>query len=499
MLTKIKSAVKNSAIYSIGSISTKIIGLILLPIYTKHLTVSDYGILGIIEVSTQLLISVFGLALYQAFFRWYWDKEYKHKQKSMFFTSTIFLVFISILMYLGFYSFSEKFSVLLFDKTAYSYLLKIMVVSAGLQIVAQMPSTLMRLQERPILYSATNIVKLIITLILTIYFIVFLKKNVEGIYEAQVIGLLVYFLTLSKYIWKNIRIKLETKILKGMLTFSLPLIFASISGVIFSIADRYCLKFLGNLSEVGIYSLGFKIANTIKVFVITSVQLAISPIIFKMMDAPNNKRFYSKIMTYFTFGVMICVLGMSFFGKEIIKFLAQNKDYWEAYKVIPIISFALLFGMLKDTSMMGLNIAKKTKIIAITMTIMSVFNIALNIVLIPHFQSIGAAIATLISQAIFFIAIFKIAQKYYYIPYEISKIIKMIILGVILFGLSLLINNFSLIFRVLLKLSMIGAFPLILYCWNFYEKIEILRLKQSWHKWKNPGKWKENISKNKVH
>lgn len=499
MLKNIKSAVKNSAIYSIGNISTKIIGLILLPLYTKHLTVSDYGILGIIEVSTQLLISVFGLALYQAFFRWYWDKEYKHKQKSMFFTSTIFLVFISILMYLGFYSFSEKFSVLLFDKTAYSYLLKIMVVSAGLQIVAQMPSTLMRLQERPILYSATNIVKLIITLILTIYFIVFLKKNVEGIYEAQVIGLLVYFLTLSKYIWKNIRIKLETKILKGMLTFSLPLIFASISGVIFSIADRYCLKFLGNLSEVGIYSLGFKIANTIKVFVITSVQLAISPIIFKMMDAPNNKRFYSKIMTYFTFGVMICVLGMSFFGKEIIKFLAQNKDYWEAYKVIPIISFALLFGMLKDTSMMGLNIAKKTKIIAITMTIMSVFNIALNIVLIPHFQSIGAAIATLISQAIFFIAIFKIAQKYYYIPYEISKIIKMIILGVILFGLSLLINNFSLIFRVLLKLSMIGAFPLILYCWNFYEKIEILRLKQSWHKWKNPGKWKENISKNKVH
>lgn len=499
MLTNIKSAVKNSAIYGIGNISTKIIGLILLPLYTKHLTVSDYGILGIIEVSTQLLIAVFGLTLYQAFFRWYWDKEYKDKQKSIFFTSIIFLVFISILMYLGSYSFSEKFSVLLFDKTAYSYLLKIMVVSAGLQIIAQMPSTLMRLQEKPILYSVTNIVKLIVTLFLTIYFIVFLGKNMEGIYEAQIIGFLVYVLILSKYIWKNIKIKFEAKILIGMLGYSFPLIFASISGVILSIADRYCLKFLGDLSEVGIYSLGYKIANTIKVFVITSVQLAISPIIFKMVDAPNNKRFYSKIMTYFTFGVMICVLGMSFFGKEIIKFLAQNKDYWGAYKVIPIISFALLFGMLKDTSMMGLTIAKKTNIIAIIMIIISILNIILNIVLIPYFQSIGAAIATLISQIVFFIVVYRYSQNYYFIPYEISKIIKMIILGVTLFGLSLLINNFSLIFRVLLKLSMIGAFPLILYFWNFYEKIEILRLKQSWHKWKNPGKWKENISKNKVH
>ena len=495
MLNNIKSTIKNSVIYSIGNISTKIIGLILLPLYAKHLTISDYGILGIIEVSTQLLITVFGLSLYQAFFRWYWDKEFIDKQKSIFFTSMFFLVLISILIYLGFNSFTDKFSILLFGKIDYSYLLKIMVISAGLQIIAIMPLTLMRLQEKPILYSSTNIIKLIVSFAFTIYFIVSLNRKVEGIYEAQIISYFVFFVISSKYIWKNIKYKFEVKILKEMLSFSLPLVFASISGTILSIADRYCLKFLGNLSEVGIYSLGFKMANTIKVFVVASVNLAISPIIFKMIDKPDNKRFYSKIMTYFTFVVMICILGISFFGKEIIKFLARNRDYWDAYKVIPIISFAILFGMLKDTSLIGINIMKKTKILAIIIFLMSITNIVLNIIFIPYFQSIGAAFATLITQFIFFLIVYKYSQKYYHISFEIQKIIKMIGIGIALFGISLLINELNLFFRIILKTSLLLSFPIILYFLNFYEEIELLRLKQGWIKWRNPGKWKDNLKR----
>lgn len=500
MINNIKSAGKNSLIYGLGNLSTKLVGFILLPLYTKNLTVSDYGILSILEITSQFIISIFGLSLYQAFNRWYWDKKYRNRQKSIFFTTFISLFFISGFMIFILSCFSNNLSMLLFGKTDFSYVIKIMITTSGLQIISVLPKTLMKLQEKSIFYSFSNLIRFIVNLLFTVYFVAFLKKNVEGIYLAQLIGTIIFFAILSRYIIKNFKFKVELTVLKEMFLYSFPLMFASLSGIVLSVADRFCLNYLGGLSDVGEYSLGFKIANTIKVLVITSVQLAINPMIYKMIGQKGNKRFYSKIMTYFCFGVMIFVLGLSVFGKEVIKVLASsNKNYWEAYKVIPIISFAILFGMLKDTSLIGLNIAKKTRIIAITMTIISVFNIALNIVLIPHFQSIGAAIATLISQAIFFIAIFKIAQKYYYIPYEISKIIKMIILGFILFGLSLLINNFSLVFRVLLKLSIIGTFPIILYFWNFYEDIELLRLKQSWHKWKNPGKWKENISKNKVH
>lgn len=490
MLTNLKSTVKNSIIYSLGNITTKIIGLVLLPIYTKHLTVSDYGILGIVEITSQLIIAVFGLSLYQAFNRWYWDKEFQNKQKSIFFTSLVFLFFITIIMFICFYSFSEKISFLLFDSFEYKYLFNLMMISAVLQIFVMMISALMRIQVKSTLYTCTNIIKLIITLITTIYFIVYLKKNVEGIYEAQIIGFTLYILMLVKYVLNNIKIEFELKILMGMLTFSFPLMLASIAGVLLTIADRFCLRFLEDLSAVGSYSLGYKISDTIKIFVIRSGQMAISPVIYKLMNAPHNKRFYAKIMTYFTYVVMICVVGMSLFGKEVIKFLVKNHDFWDAYKIIPIISFALLFGMLKDTAMIGINILKKTKILASVIFIMSVVNIVLNIILIPFLHSMGAAIATLITQLVFFIVIYKYSQKFYYIPFEIIKIVKMILVGITLIVVSLFVEESSLLIRIVIKLVLIIAFPIILYFLNFYEDIELLRIKQSWQKWRNPAKWK---------
>jgi len=493
MLKNIKSVLKNSLIYSIGNISSKIIGLILLPLYAKKLTISEYGILGILEVSSQFLISIFGLALYQAFFRWYWDKNFIDKQKSIFFTTIFFLTGLSLILYLGFSSLSSKVSILLFDTINYSYLFKLMLISSGLQIITQMPSTLLRLQEKPILFTTSNIIKLVISFILTIYLIIFLKRRIEGIYEAQIIGFLVYFIILSKFIWKNIKFRLEVKILKGMLSFSLPLMLASISGTILSIADRYCLKFLCNFSNVGIYSLGFKIANTIKFLVVIPVNLAVTPIIFKMIGKPGNRRFYSKIMTYFTFGVMIFVLGMSFYGKEVIKFLARNKDYWDAYKVIPFISFSILFGMMKDVSLIGINIMKRTKILAIIMFLMSIINIIFNIILIPYLRSFGAAFATLITQFLFFLIVYRFSQKYYRIPYEISKITKMIVTCIILYLITFLINDLSLFVRLTVKTIMIISYPFILYLLKFYEDIELLRIKQGWQKWSKPANLKENI------
>ena len=490
MLKTVKSIVKNSAIYGIGNISSKLVGFILIPLYTKHLTVYDYGILSIIEITLQLLVSVIGLKVYSALLRWYWDKNYLRQQKSMFFTAFFFVLLITVSIILGSAVFTDKIAYLLFGETKYSDLILLMLLSAGLQINIQMIQTLMRIQEKPVLYSLSSLSRLIITLFCTIYFIVYLGRKVEGIYEAQIIGQVVFFLFTTWYIAKNFAFKIEWSILKEMLTYSFPLIFAEIAGVVFVITSRFCLKFLTNLEEVGVFSLGFKVANTIKVLVVTSVMLAITPIIYKKMDDPDNKRFYSKIMTYFCFGIMFFVLGLSILGKESIKFLAQNHDYWDAYKIIPILSFSVLFAMLKDISLTGLHITKKTKVIAGLIIIMSLINVALNIIFIQVLASIGAALATLVAQILFFLVVYQYAQKYYPIPYEITKIMKMILVSIILYLLSTLTDPFSLIYRLTIKCVLILLFPIVLYFWNFYEEIELLRLTQSWKKWRNINNWK---------
>jgi len=499
MLKDIKTAIKNSMIYGIGNLSSKLVGFILIPMYVKHLSVSDYGTLSVLEISAQLIIAVFGFALYQGFNRWYWDPEIKDRQKGLFFTSLITLAAITGLMVCSLASLSTQISSFLFHTPKFAGVLRLMICASALQILVVLPMTLMKLQSRSVLYTVSSLIQFTVNLATTIYFITVLNQNIEAIYRAQIIGLVVFLGINLKYILKNIKIKFESRVLIEMLGFSFPLMLSSISGIIFTIADRFCINYITGLAALGAYSLGYKIANSIKVILIMSVQLALNPMIYQMMSQPNNKRFYSKIMTYFSFGVQICVLGLSMFSREFVHLLAHsNPDYWDAQMVIPILSFSILFGMLKDTAVIGLNLTKKTKIIGTVTIVLSLINIGFNAVFIYLLGSIGASIAALLSNLIFFLIIYHFAQKSYYIPYEMKKIATMILLAVLIYGISLINIPIPPILKIIIKVVLLVLLPVLLYLVGFYEKVEISVIKGAWRKWRNPLHWIKNFSKIKI-
>ena len=494
MLNYIKLATKDTFIYSLGNISTKLIGLVLIPLYTDEFSTAEYGVLGMVEITIQIMVAAFSLSLFQALNRWYWDHKYRDKQKSIFFTTLVTLIISSILMIFLFLPFTHKVSQALLDSTEYEYLFSLLLMGAAVQMISRLILALMRLQRKALLFSLTNILKLVITLGLTIYFILELDRGLEGIFEAQIIGFLVFFLVNLKFILRNIRPVFEGFILKEMLSFSYPLAISSVSGVLLTVTDRYALRYIGGLDDMGLYNLGFKVANILKIFVITSVTSAIVPLKFKMMDKPGSKRFYSKIMTYTAYGFIILLLLISLYSKEAIRVLAQNREYWTAYQVVPLLCFAQFFELLRKNANFGLVVEKKTKVISYLTILISTLNIGLNIVLVYYFSAMGAATALLLSQALFFVFIYVNAQRFYSIPYEIKKVMLMIFVGAAIVTISyIFINDLELLPRILLKLLLIILFPVILYFFNFYEPIELNRLKGAWHKWKKPQNWVKNI------
>jgi cytochrome c oxidase subunit IV len=98
-----------------------------------------------------------------------------------------------------------------------------------------------------------------------------------------------------------------------------------------------------------------------------------------------------------------------------------------------------------------------------------------------------------LSQLVYLVLVWKFSQKYFYIPYELTKILKIFITGIILSVIAAFANRLPLVPAILIKFILIAVFPVILYFWNFFEKIELERLKEFWLKWKNPGKWINNI------
>jgi len=493
MLADFRKLFRLSAIYGLGTLSTKLAGFVLIPLYTRSFSVAQFGIIGLLEVSAVVLISFFGFSLYSGFFRWYWDKSAENKKESLFFTVTLFQIGIVFLAYFALLPFLADFSKLILDTPDYAYLLKLMLISSLMQVVLLMPNTLMRLQEKPWLFTLANLLQLVFSLSVTVYFIVYRNAGIEGIYYGQIAGSMAFASVLIRYTIRNMVFKFETALLRDILVYCFPLFFSGVALVILNVTDRYSIKILGNMADVGLYSYGFKLANTLNVFLITSVNFAIQPMIFRMMNEPGNKKFYARLLTYYTFGTMIFGLAMMVFGMEITKLFARRVEYFDAWYIFPFIIYSIVFGMMKDVATTGLSISKKTRVIAATVIITAVLNLVFNIVFIHLWGNQGAALSKMLSMLIFFSLTLYYAQKAYPIPYEMKRIVLMLIIAAGLYVISVLFNTWDLVPRLIAKSILIFFYPFALYVFRFYHPVELIALRSGWNKWKNPAEFQENI------
>jgi len=497
MLDRIKQTLKHSVIYSFGNISTKLVGFILLPIIASHIPINEYGKLAILEASSQFLVAIFGLRIPTAIMRWLADTRDEKERKSIVFSGTSLVMFSMLLLFLAMFFSRDTLAYYLLGSSNFSNYIFILSITVSASIFNQISFQLFRFFERSVPYISITISRLLIVLLLSILFIVKYKLGIVGILYSQMIGALYVSCLSLPMIIKNSRIHFNRKIAGEMFHYSWPLIFSTLSAMLLSIGDKFIIKFYTGFDELGVYSLGYKIASVINILVIQSFQTGYLPIAFKMCNSKESRRFFSKILTYFTFILLVFIMLISFFSKELIMLLADNPAYISAYSIVPIISFLFLTKGIQYVFSIGIHCAKKTKCNFFIVSTGAILNLILNILFIPIWGRFAAAYTSIISGVVISILFYIYAQKYYTIPYELPKIFKMIIVTLSLFFVAFYPLPISLYVNIIKKLILLFLFPIILYFLNFFEPIEILRIKQSWNKWQNPSRWKRNLTKNK--
>jgi O-antigen/teichoic acid export membrane protein len=496
MLKSIKISLKDTIIYGLGNVAVKVVGLLLIPLFTnqKYFTTDQFGVMGMLDITATVLTAMLASGLPQSLTRWFWDKDHKNNQKGIFFMSMSSQIVISLLFCLVLIPLSGNLSMLLFSKTDWEKVIGFVIMASAIQSVNNVINTLMRLQSRSVLYTLTNLLKLIIVLSLTVYFIVSKKMGLEGIYLAQVIGNAFIVLILVGYVIKNTRVFFDKVIFKSMNNYGFPLLLANISAALLTVIDRFSLNSLSVLKSVALYTLAFKVTSVLKLVLVDSMKLALGPMMIKRIDTPNNKRFYSKVLLYSSYILMFAVIGVSLFSFEIVKVIATSRTYWDAVVIIPVLSLSIFFVNMKEVTVYGLHIAKKTRIIGIIVVFSTILSLVLNILLIPIWNITGAAIATLLSQFIYWYACFYFSQKVFYVPYEIRKILVMLLVGAALSFSGLLINGMNLLPRMAIKTVCLISFPFILYLFRFYEPIELQTIRGFIKKWSKIKDIKTNLN-----
>lgn len=443
-----KNLFKQTLIYGLATVFPRIISFILNPLFVYYLP--DKSKMGEVSVIFAYLVFfnvVLSYGMETAFFRFYNSEDNK---KSVIATTTISLFWSSI----GFLFLSLLFRRTLANWSDISveyitYTIWILTLDA----LAIIPFSKLRAERKPMKYAAIKMTNVSINLLLNVFFLAFLPKlvanNPNGFlstiyFENFQIGyifisnLVASFVTLLVLIpnYTSISWKFDAVLWKKMIKYGLPILFAGIAFAINEHFDKILLDWMHvPLSEIGAYSACYKIGMFMVLFR-TAYTLGIEPFFFSHASNENAPQTYATITKYFViFGSFICLFVIAFI--DLLKVpLVPRAVYWDAIKVVPLIVLANFFLGIYTNLSVWYKLIDKTKIGAYISLVGAAITLILNWLLIPTMSYYGSAIATIAAYGSMMIISYKIGQKQYPIPYDMTKIFSYLGLTILFSAIS---------------------------------------------------------------
>jgi O-antigen/teichoic acid export membrane protein len=310
---------------------------------------------------------------------------------------------------------------------------------------------------------------------LNLYFIVVLRRGVEGLIIAGLISAALFATLYLILLARDLRPALSLPILRRMLKFGIPLVPVGLSSLLLTMADRYFLKHFSTIDQVGLYSLGYHI-GMVMLLAENAFQLAWPPHRFAIAKQPNAKHQFARILTYYLLAFGFLCMALSLLAKELLMIMATPKFY-PAAAVVPLIALSYIFSGVRHMTNTGLAIMNKNYYVPPIIVGSALLNLGLNYILIPPYGMMGAAWATILSYLIFVIVQTLVNLHYYYIHYEYGRMAKLALTWGIIYGVSHLIQTPSLWINIGLKCLLLFAYPFVLHGIRFYEKKELESLK----------------------
>ena len=166
--------IKNTSIYVFGNTLPKIASFFLLPIYTKYLSPSDYGVVQAMVIISTLLSIFFTLAIERSIFRLIYDYRLDREKREYLGTLFISIILIATIVFMLVYSMKQYLALLFPTIPFYPYYLFIMITSY-LTIFSHIPKIMLQVKERAIGFILLSISEFVISSILILYLLIYLS------------------------------------------------------------------------------------------------------------------------------------------------------------------------------------------------------------------------------------------------------------------------------------------------------------------------------------
>lgn len=405
-------------------ILSALIGFFSIILYSNLFSPEEYGEFSLAIGIINLMLIVLNSWISQATLRLHYEmKEYNNYFTTLWNIMANINLIVLIISIPIIYNLRSDFNIL-------------MILGIILFCVQSIDTTLqsiLRVEDKVIAYNINSIILSVSKTIIVYLLATILRLGVESIILSLIIAYLFSVIISFKAIYKKKKLKycrtIDRKILNKMMSYGIPLAICSIISWIISLSDRYMIAWLSNNDSVGIYSMGYSIANTTIGLIITIFMLGDYPKIVQVWEEKGKKhteKEISKMLHRYLAIVIPAVIGIFWLAEDIMKILG-NKEYIATYKILPWVSMGILVMGINNYYNKYWELQKKSINLVICNFTAAIINVILNMLLIPRYGYIVAAITTLITYIIYLIIIILKTHKEFKIPINNIKIFEIMI------------------------------------------------------------------------
>lgn len=432
---------KNIGLLTISQFGTKFLAFFLVPLYTSVLSTAEYGSFDLFTTTINLLVPIVTLNLSDAVLLFALDEKKSSSEVLSVGLKYTSIGFVISIIFLGINSVSDLFPPINKYWFYFPFLFALTVLN---QLFSGFARGIDKVKETAIggvICSASMIG-------CNLLFLLGFKWKLHGYFLANIIALFlqVAYLFISCRLWKYIGFKINKSLEKEMKNYSTPLIANNVGWWVNNSSDRYIVTWMCGVSANGIYSVGYKIPSILNMFQsIFSQAWTMSAV--KDFDSDDSKGFFSKMYEIYNCG-MVLVCSVIVVTSKLLAHILYAKEFFVAWKYVPFLTIAIVFGALAGFLGGIFAAAKDSKLFGKSTIISAISNIVLNIILVYFIGPLGAAIATLIAYFLVWYIRLEHVRKHINIKInlrrDIFSYLLLVLQGIILFMLEN--NNFLLYF-----------------------------------------------------
>jgi len=397
----------------------------------RRLGPSEFGVYAIALLNEQVLFIIVGYAIVNAMGLFYSDSNRGLRDKDEVVGTAVVSILVFGLVGAAVWQLvAAPMARLTLDDSASAVTVSRLIgvsVAGSLVLNVVMSIWLLDVKMKP--FAIANFGQYGIGVVLGALLVIQFDLGAEGAFAGWTIGTVVTAAWSLVWVVRRYQLRFSRRLLREMFAYGAPLIPGAIVMLGLQVNDRYILRGLGGLTEVGVYAAVITVATGLNATIVTAFKRIWTAWMWKMREQPDEEEFHRRVLTYYVAGQALIVLALAVFGGPIMSALSGGRhDYTAFGGAIAIVygGFAL-FGAY-DVLAAGYFFAGRTVYYSVSVVAATTVSVLFNVALVPSWGIWAAAVSNPVAYGVLALLSWYFGRRYFRVPFEWSRMIRILVI-----------------------------------------------------------------------